>query len=228
MILALAVRKKNIKNAVEEINKVKGLIMAWFPGTEAGDAIANILFGDVNPSGKLSMSFPVHEGQIPVYYNTFSTGRPKPNDGRPDRFYSQYLDIPNEPLFPFGYGLSYTNFSYTDICLDKKILKGEEDILHASVKVKNTGNNKGKEIVQLYIRDNKGSVVRPVKELKDFRKIELEPGQEENIIFEVKEEMLRFWDINMEYKSEPGDFEIWIGGSSNTDNKEKFCYRNLD
>ena len=107
-------------------------------------------------------------------------------------------------------------------------MKGKEDTLYASVKVKNIGKNKGKETVQLYIRDKKGSVVRPVKELKDFRKVELEPGQEEEVAFEVREEMLRFWDINMEYKSEPGDFEIWIGGSSNTDNKEKFCYRNLD
>ena len=208
----------------EEVKKAKGILMAWYPGTEAGDALADILSGSVNPSGKLSMSFPVHEGQIPVYYNAFSTGRPKPVNGKHDRFYSQYLDIPNDPLFPFGYGLSYTKFSYTDIRLDKKILKGTEDILHASVAVKNVGTRRGKEIVQMYIRDLTGSVVRPMKELKGFRKIELEPGQEENVVFEVREDMLRFWDIDMKYKSEPGKFEIWIGENSTTENKAEFSF----
>lgn len=160
------------------------------------------------------MSFPYCVGQIPVHYNHMNTGRTFHGDYREERYFSQYLDIPNDPLYPFGYGLSYTTFDYSDIRLDSSEFLPEEAI-HASVRVTNTGSRTGTEIVQMYIRDLVGSVTRPVLELKGFQKITLAPRESRDVSFQISEDMLRFHDIHMQYKSEPGDFEVFIGADTN-------------
>ncbi|MGC9795745.1 beta-glucosidase BglX [Fervidobacterium riparium] len=197
----------------ELYNIAPAILEAWFSGTEGGNAIADVLFGDKNPSAKLTMSFPYTVGQIPVYYNHFNTGRPKPSEDSKERFCTHYIDIPNAPLLPFGFGLSYTKFKYSKIKLDKKVLT-QDGIIKACVKVKNVGKYPGDEIVQLYIRDITASVVRPVKELKGFKKIHLEVGEEKEVVFEIREEMLRFHNENMEYVSEKGKFQLMIGANS--------------
>ena len=194
----------------------KAILFAWMPGTQGGSAVANVLYGRSNPSGKLTMTFPYDMGQIPVYYSDFSTGRPQ---------LPGYIDIPKEPLYPFGYGLSYTEYAYSPVELGKKVLNSDRDVIHASVKVKNTGHMEGQEVVQLYIQDVKGSVSRPVRQLKGFQKIRLAPGEEKEVCFEIREEMLRFWNIDMEYRSEPGMFRVWIGTDSRTENGEEFYLR---
>lgn len=159
-------------------SKAPAILEAWFPGTEGGNAAADILFGDKYPKGRLSMSFPYTIGQIPIYYNAFNTGRPKPSDESNEyRYSSQYLDIPNLPLLPFGFGLTYTTFEYSDFRISEKILT-KDNTITVSVNVKNTGRRAGEEIVQLYIRDLSASVIRPIKELKGFKKIKLEAGEE--------------------------------------------------
>lgn len=205
----------------EEVNQFDGLVQAWFPGTEGGHGIADVLFGAANPSGRLSMSFPYGVGQIPVHYNEFSTGRPYKQSNHSKRYTSKYVDIPNEPLFPFGYGLSYTDFSYTNFELNKDIL-AQEDSLTASIDITNKGTVKGKETVQLYIHDNIGSVTRPIKELKGFKQVELEPGETVTVIFEIEEKMLRFYNRDMEFISEPGEFEVMIGPNSEINEKKIF------
>ena len=205
-------------------SKAKAILEAWLPGIEGGNAVARILYGDTVPSGKLAMSFPYCVGQVPVHYNHMNTGRPLQGDYHDKRFFSQYLDIPNEPLYPFGYGLSYTTFDYSDIRLDSSELLPEEAI-HATVCVTNTGNCTGTETVQMYIRDLVGSVTRPVMELKGFQKITLDPGESKEVSFRISEDMLRFYDINMQYRSEPGDFEVFIGPDSTTDNKAVFTLK---
>ncbi|MGB4658907.1 MAG: beta-glucosidase BglX [Mobilitalea sp.] len=209
--------------------KAKAILEVWLPGTEGGNAIADVLYGDENPSGKLSMSFPYSVGQVPVFYNEFHTGRPY--TGKEGKFYSKYLDIPNEPLYPFGYGLSYTEFDISPVVisrntLDKNIVDkntlDENSSIEASVTVKNTGPVPGKEVIQLYLQDIKGSVVRPVRELKGFQKIELQPGEQRKITFLITEEMLRFYGIDMNFASEPGEFLLIIGNSSQTQNHCKF------
>ena len=194
----------------------KAVLFAWMPGTQGGPAVANVLYGCSNPSGKLTETFPYHMGQIPVYYSDFATGRPQ---------MPGYIDIPKEPLYPFGYGLSYTEYTYSPVKLDQKVLDSQTDVIHASVRVKNTGSMEGKEAVQLYIQDVKGSVSRPVRQLKGFQKISLAPGEEKEVCFEIREEMLRFWTIDMEYRSEPGRFRVWIGTDSRTENGEEFYLR---
>lgn len=194
----------------------KAVLFAWMPGTQGGPAVANVLYGYSNPSGKLTMTFPYHMGQIPVYYSDFATGRPQ---------MPGYIDIPKEPLYPFGYGLSYTEYAYSPVKLDQKVLDSQTDVIHASVRVKNTGSMEGREAVQLYIQDVKGSVSRPVRQLKGFQKISLAPGEEKEVCFEIREEMLRFWTIDMEYRSEPGRFRVWIGTDSRTENGEEFYLR---
>ena len=194
----------------------KAVLFAWMPGTQGGPAVANVLYGYSNPSGKLTMTFPYHMGQIPVYYSDFATGRPQ---------MPGYIDIPKEPLYPFGYGLSYTEYAYSPVKLDQKVLDSQTDVIHASVRVKNTGSMEGREAVQLYIQDVKGSVSRPVRQLKGFQKISLAPGEEKEVRFEIREEMLRFWTIDMEYRSEPGRFRVWIGTDSRTENGEEFYLR---
>jgi beta-glucosidase len=195
------------------VDQVDAVLEAWYPGTEAGAAIADLLFGDVNPSGRLSMSFPYSVGQVPVYYNHFNTGRPQPTPENKERYLSHYLDIPNEPLFPFGFGLSYTEFKYDDVKLSSDVLT-EDGTITASVTVTNTGDVAGEELVQLYIRDIAGDVVRPVKELKGYKKIVLEPGVSEEVTFQITEEMLRYHHENLEFKSDAGKFTMFIGKNS--------------
>ncbi|MBC7934300.1 MAG: beta-glucosidase BglX [Rhizobacter sp.] len=193
-------------------DNAKGILYTWWLGTEAGNAIADVLFGDYNPSGKLPMSFPRTEGQIPIYYNYFNTGRPAKNET--DRNYvSAYTDLLNTPKYPFGFGLSYTSFEYGEIVLNKKTISATENLV-ATITVKNTGAVAGEEVVQLYIRDLVGSVVRPVKELKGFQKIALRAGESKTVSFTVKPDDLKFYNNEVKFILEPGDFKIFIGGNS--------------
>lgn len=195
-----------------EAENVPAILDVWFAGSEAGDAIADALLGKVNPSGKLSMSFPQNVGQIPVYYNHKNTGRPLTGKWF-SKFQSNYIDVPNEPLYPFGYGLSYTQFEYGAMQLSAKQLKGNQK-LTVTVPVKNTGKYVGKEVVQLYIRDEVGSITRPVQELKGFNKIELAPGETKNVSFEITPELLKFYNGDLKLDWESGDFQIMVGSSS--------------
>ena len=190
---------------------VSALLYTWWLGSEAGNAIADVLFGDYNPSGKLPMTFPREEGQIPIFYNHFNTGRPSINE---DKVYkSAYIDLPNSPKFPFGYGLSYTTFEYSNLKLSKNKMKATETI-EVAVTIANTGKVAGEEVVQLYLRDKVGSVVRPILELKDFQKIKLEVGETKTIKFLIDNTKLSFYNDKLQFKSEPGDFDIMIGSSS--------------
>lgn len=207
---------------IREIKELaKAVLVVWMPGTEGGDAIADVLYGDVSPSGKLPMSFPYCAGQVPVFYGEFQTGRHFDKNHPENRFQSRYLDIPNEPLYPFGYGLTYTSFSLSQVKLDRAELKKGEN-LTASVNVKNTGDREAAQVIQLYIRDDVGSVVRPVRQLKGFRKVFLKPGQEQEISFVITEEMLRFYDKDMIYRAEEGTFTVFVGEDSRTDNQAVF------
>ena len=208
-----------------DIRKVKELakavLVVWMPGSEGGNAIAEVLYGETAPSGRLPMSFPYSVGQVPVFYGEFNTGRKLDYNNLQNKFQSRYIDIPNKPLYPFGYGLSYTSFTYSEIVLSADKLERESSI-KASVTVKNTGKRKGAEVVQLYIKDECGSVARPVRALKGFQKIWLEPGEEKEISFEITEEMLKFHDINMDYVAERGKFTVYIGSDSDTENQTSF------
>ena len=195
-------------------NKLADAILnVWFAGSEAGYAISDVLFGKVNPSGKLPMTFPRNLGQVPIYYNHKNTGRPEIKEDQFDKFKSVYLDVPNSPLFPFGYGLSYTTFSYGDISLSNTQLQGNQT-LKASVTLTNTGKYDGAEVVQLYIRDVVGSNTRPVKELKGFQKVMLKAGETKTVTFDITPELLKFYNNKLIYDWESGDFEIKIGGNS--------------
>jgi beta-glucosidase len=196
-----------------ENDNVPAILNVWFGGSEAGYAIADVLFGNVNPSGKLSTTFPQNIGQIPIFYNHKNTGRPLEEGKWFSKFRSNYLDVSNDPVYPFGYGLSYTSFAYSDIKLSSTVLKGKQT-LTASVTVTNTGKYDGKEVVQLYIRDVVGSVTRPVKELKGFQKIELKAGEGKTVSFSITPEDLKFYNYDLKYDWEAGDFEIMIGGNS--------------
>ncbi len=191
---------------------IPSIMYTWWLGTEAGNSIADVLFGNVNPGGKLPMSFPRTEGQIPVYYNHYNTGRPAKNNT--DRNYvSAYIDLDNDPKFPFGYGLSYTEFKYSDMNLSSTVLKGNQT-LTVEVTVSNTGKYGGEEVVQLYIRDLFGKVVRPVKELKGFQKIFIRKGESKTVTFKLTPEDLKFFDNELNYDWESGEFDIMIGTSS--------------
>ncbi len=205
---------------LEEIsNLCDSVLVVWQPGTEGGNAIANLLYGKVNPSGKLSMSFPYSVSQLPLYYNQLSTGRPKKaGDALPAHplkmpYTSMYMDTKNEALYPFGFGLSYSEFEYSNLQLSKTEMT-KDDTVTVSVDVTNKGVYGGKETVQLYIRDKFASVARPVKELKGFDKIYLAAGETKTVSFTIKEDMLRFYNQKMEYVSEAGEFEIMVGKSS--------------
>jgi beta-glucosidase len=188
------------------------ILYTWWLGSEAGNAIADLLFGDYNPSAKLTMTFPLSVGQIPIYYSHFNTGRPAKDDN--NRIYtSAYTDLSIWPKYEFGYGLSYTNFQYTRLVLDKKQMTGS-DVIHASVTITNTGKYDGEEIVQLYLRDLVGSIVRPVQELKDFRKVSLKAGESKTITFTIDKEKLSFYNHDLQWVAEPGEFELMIGSSS--------------
>lgn len=188
------------------------ILYTWWLGSEAGNAIADVLFGDYNPSAKLPMTFPRSEGQIPIYYSYFNTGRPATSDK--DRFYrSAYIDESIYPKFEFGYGLSYTSFEYSNLKLNKKEMKKADSIV-VTMDIANTGSCAGEEVVQLYLRDKVGSVVRPVKELKDFKKLSLQPGEKKTIRFVISREKLSFYNAKLKWDAEPGDFDLMIGSSS--------------
>ena len=196
-----------------ENENVPAILNVWFGGSEAGSAIADVLFGDVNPSGKLSTTFPQNIGQVPIFYNHKTTGRPLGEGKWFQKFRSNYLDVSNEPLYPFGYGLSYTNFTYSAVGLSRPSIKSTGS-LTATITVTNSGTVTGKEVVQLYIRDMVGSITRPVKELKGFQKIELKAGESKKVSFSISVNDLKFYNYDLKYVAEPGDFKVFIGGNS--------------
>ncbi len=196
-----------------ENENVPAILNVWFGGSEAAPAIADVVFGDVNPSGKLVATFPQNVGQIPLFYNHKNTGRPLAEGKWFEKFRSNYIDVSNEPLYPFGYGLSYTQFTYGDVVLSSANLDQNGE-LTASITVTNSGKYDGKEVVQMYIRDLVGSITRPVKELKGFEKIELKAGETKTVSFKITPELLKFYNYDLEYVFEPGDFDVMIGGSS--------------
>ncbi len=201
-------------------NKVDAILEVWFPGTEGARAILDVLFGDESPSGKLNMCFPEHEGQCPIYYNQYNTGRPNIKNLR---FESRYQDASIYPKYPFGFGLSYSKFEYKDLKLSSTILHREKyDKIIVSVIVKNCGNVDAKETVQLYIQDLFGSVVRPIKELKAFKKVLIKAKEETKIEFEITEKMLKFWNRDLEYISEKGEFKVYVGCNSRDCLEDKF------
>ncbi|WP_111709787.1 beta-glucosidase BglX [Lutibacter citreus] len=192
-------------------DNMPSILEAWYPGTQGGNGVADVIFGDYNPSGKLPASFPIVVGQCPIYYNYKNTGRPI-REGF--KWQTKYLDVPNKPLYPFGYGLSYTSFEYSNLLVNKKEVHFKEE-LEVSVTLKNTGKYDGAEIVQLYVRDLFGSVTRPVKELKGFEKVMLKAGEEKVVTFKLTSDDLRFHNIDMDYVAEKGDFKVFVGGNSN-------------
>lgn len=205
-----------------ESENMDAILEAWFPGTMGGDAIAQTLYGVNNPSGKLPMTFPRSVGQVPIYYNHKNTGRPYLGASDPEQKYkSRYTDSDNSPLYEFGYGLSYTTFSYGNLKLSTQKLSPNGK-LKVSVDVKNTGNFDGEEVIQLYVKDVVGSVTRPVRELKGFNKTLIKKGETKTIEFELSPDDLRFYNIDMKFVAEPGDFEVFVGGSSNADLKSTF------
>ena len=204
-----------------ENENVPAILNVWFGGTETGHAIADVLFGDVNPSGKLSATFPQNVGQVPIYYSHKNTGRPMANGEWFKKFTSNYLDVTNEPLYPFGFGLSYTTFDISAPKLDKTTMSVDGSIT-VSVTVKNTGNRDGAEVVQLYIRDLVGTITRPVKELKGFQKVMLKAGETKEVSFILNNERLKFYNANLEYVSEPGEFKVFVGNSSSNVKEANF------
>lgn len=207
-----------LKNIAE---KVDSLLEVWFPGTEGANAIADVIFGDVNPSGRLTMSFPQATGQCPIYYNHYNTGRPHIDNVR---FVSRYQDIPTESYYPFGYGLSYSKFEYSDLKISSKQMSRNNPIT-VTIRIKNNSSIPGKEVIQLYIQDLVASIVRPVKELKEFRKEYFEAFEEKEITFEITEEMLKFWNEKLEYKVEEGEFKVFVGSNSKDTKEEIFEYQ---
>jgi beta-glucosidase len=203
----------------QENASVPAILNTWFAGSEAGSAIADVLFGNENPSGKLTSTFPRSVGQVPIYYNQKNTGRPLLNkEGKFEKFRSNYIDERNEPLFPFGFGLSYTTFDYSNLRVSSDEMNFNQKI-KVSVDVSNTGNFDGKEVVQLYIRDLVGSVTRPIKELKGFQKITLKKGEMQTVTFEISVEDLKFYNSDLQFIAEPGSFQVFVGPDSNTEKK---------
>ncbi len=205
-----------------EVENIPTILNVWFGGSEAADAICDVVFGDVSPSGKLSATMPRSVGQVPVYYNHLNTGRPNPKWFT--KFTSNYLDVPNEPLFPFGYGLSYTTFNYSPMTLSSNSMSASGSI-QASVTVTNTGSREGAEVVQLYIRDLVGSIARPVQELKGFERINLKPGESRQVTFTIDADLLKFYNKDLDYVCEPGDFEVMIGTDSRNVQRKQFTLR---
>lgn len=201
-----------------EADHVQAILETWFLGVQTGKAIADVIFGDVSPSGKLPVTFPRSVGQIPLYYNRKNTGRPFAGD---NNYTSKYLDIPNTPLYPFGYGLSYTSFAYSNLHVVTPKVR-EHDHVRIAVDVTNSGNRKGDEVVQLYVRDDVASITRPVKELKGFERISLEPGKTRTVMFSIGVDQLGFYDHSMKYVIEPGAFTVFVGGNSVQTLEEKF------
>ncbi|MED5016099.1 glycoside hydrolase family 3 N-terminal domain-containing protein [Paenibacillus chibensis] len=216
-------RPLDLHGIFEEADAV---LEAWFPGSEGGAALADILLGNVNPSGRLTMSFPQSVGQVPVYYNHFNTGRPMDPANQEVRYVSKYIDSSNDPLLPFGFGLSYTTFTYSDLTISSPELKAGE-ALTVQVKVTNTGDREGEETVQLYIRDVTGEVVRPMRELKDFRKLALAPGESGTASFTVTEEQLRYYHSDLSFTSDPGSFQVFVGPNSRDTLEQHFKLNHL-
>lgn len=206
-----------------ERENADAILETWYTGTEGGNAIADVLFGDVNPAGKLPITFPRSVGQIPMYYNAPRLGRPF-TEGKPGNYTSQYFEEPNGPLYHFGYGLSYTTFALSDVTLSGKAMNAKGSV-EATVNVKNTGAREGATVVQLYIRDVAASVVRPEKELKDFRKVMLKPGEEQTLRFRIDIEKLKFYNPQLQHIAEPGDFEVQVGLDSKEVKKAVFTLR---
>ena len=207
-----------------EQEHVPAILNVWFGGSEAGPAIGDVLFGAVNPGGKLTMTFPKSVGQIPLYYAHKNTGRPLKEGKWFEKFRSNYLDVDNDALYPFGYGLSYTTFRFSDITLNRSSI-GMDNELVASVTVTNTGDRAGSEVEQLYIRDLVGSVTRPVKELKGFEKIYLQPNESRTVRFTIAPEMLKFYNADLKFVAEPGDFDVMIGPDSRNVKTARFTLR---
>jgi len=193
-----------------ENENIDAILEAWFPGTQAGTAIADVLFGKYNPAGRLSMTFPRNVGQVPIYYNSKNTGRPFDEN---QKYTSKYLDVPNSPLYPFGYGLSYSTFSYSELKLDKSTLSASGPV-NASITVTNTGNFAGEEVVQLYLRDLVGSVTRPVLELKGYQKLMLKKGESKVVNFRITLEDCKFYNSDLKWVAEPGEFKVFVGPNS--------------
>jgi beta-glucosidase len=211
--------------AIPEIDSIAPAILeTWFGGTQAGNAIADVLLGKYNPSGKLTMTFPRNIGQIPIFYNAKNTGRPIDPNKPDEKYKSRYLDIPNSPLYPFGYGLSYTSFKYSPITLNKTSFR-REDVIISSVDITNTGAFDGEEVVQLYIRDLIGEVTRPLKELKGFRKIFLKKGQTTKVTFTLTPDDLSYYHSDMHFGWDPGKFDVYIGTSSNDYQSSSFSIK---
>ena len=196
-----------------EDENMDAILNTWSQGSEAGHAIADVLFGDINPSAKLTTSFPRTVGQLPLYYNHKNTGRPHGDYEKYMKFRSNYIDVVNAPLYPFGYGLSYTTYEYSDVTLSSSEVANGGNFT-ATVTVKNTGNMDGKEIVQLYIHDVESTSTRPVKELRGFQKVDIKAGETKTITFELSTEDLKYYNHELQYVCEPGDFEIMIGPNS--------------
>ncbi|PIF00079.1 MAG: beta-glucosidase BglX [Maribacter sp.] len=206
----------------EESKTVPAILNVWFPGSEAGLAISDVLFGDVNPSGKLTATFPQNVGQVPIFYNHKNTGRPIQNkEGEFEKYTSGYIDERNKPVYPFGYGLSYTTFNYGNLRVSSDIMN-KDDTIEVTVDVTNTGDYDGKEIVQLYIRDVVGTVTRPVKELKGFQKVALKKGETKPITFSISIEDLKFYNYDLDFVAEPGEFEVFVGTNSDDTLKTSF------
>lgn len=204
----------------EIIRLSKAVLLVWMPGTEGGNAIADVLFGEAEPGGRLAMSIPRSVGQLPIYYNKFKTGRPNVK-GDAIGFIHGYIDESIKPLYPFGYGMGYTSFSYSEIALSRESMKKGESIL-AKVTLTNTGTRAGTETVQMYLSDVKGSVIRPERMLRGVMKVTLKAGESKEVLFKITEEMLRFFDVDMNYVSEPGTFVVYIGADSDTENMAKW------
>ena len=207
-----------------EAENVPAILDVWFGGSETADAVADVLFGDVNPSGKLTMTFPKNVGQIPLYYAAKNTGRPLLEGRWFEKFRSNYLDVDNDPLYPFGYGLSYTTFEYGPVSLSAAEV-AEGGSVTAEVTVKNTGDVAGKEVVQMYIQDVVGSTTRPVRELKGFEKIYLEPGESRTVTFEITPELMSHYNSDLEFVAEPGEFIVSVGTDSRTKNSASFILK---
>ena len=202
-----------------EDKNIPAIVQAWHLGSKSGDAIAQVLYGDYNPSGKLTMSFPRNVGQVPIYYNYKNTGRPSTSIEQVTT--SGYADVENSPLYSFGFGLSYTSFEYSDFKIDTNSMTKDSKI-NATISVKNIGEYTGKEVVQLYLRDIVGSIARPMKELKGFEMIELKPGETKTVTFEIDNSLLEFYSFNKVWESEPGKFHLFIGSSSDVKDYKEF------
>jgi len=207
-----------------EDENMDAILQAWFPGTQGGHGIADVIAGDYNPSARLVMSFPRNVGQVPIYYNQKNTGRPVDLTNESIDYKSSYLDTSITPLYPFGYGLSYTTYTISDLRLDKSSMKAADDKIIITANVQNSGTMDGEMVVQLYIRDLVGSVTRPVKELKGFQKIPLKAGESRQVSFELRSEELAFYGIDMKKKTEPGSFTLWVAQSSD-DNENEATFR---